>query len=62
MSWGLCCFARLRRAALLLRSAVITPQTHSMNDAVAIMTGAMTVDEADQAFGPVRELQGVAGD
>ncbi len=37
------------------RAAVITPQSHSMNDAVAIMTGAMTVDEADQALGPVRE-------
>ncbi len=35
------------------RAAVITPQTHSMNDAVAIMTGAMTVDEEDQALGPV---------
>ncbi len=42
------------------RAAVITPQSHSMNDAVAIMTGAMTVDEADQALGPVREPAEVA--
>jgi fructose transport system ATP-binding protein len=26
------------------RAAIVTPQSHSMNDAVAIMTGAMTVD------------------
>jgi fructose transport system ATP-binding protein len=36
------------------RAAVVTPQTHTMNDAVAIMTGALTVDEVDQALGPVR--------
>ena len=36
------------------RAAVVTPQTHSMNDFVAIMTGAMKVDEKDQALGPVR--------
>jgi fructose transport system ATP-binding protein len=36
------------------RAAVVTPQTHTMNDVVAIMTGAMTVDEKDQALGPVR--------
>jgi fructose transport system ATP-binding protein len=36
------------------RAAVVTPQTHTMNDAVAIMTGAMKVDEKDQALGPVR--------
>lgn len=36
------------------RAAVITPSSHSMNDAVAIMTGAMQVDEADQTLGPVR--------
>lgn len=35
------------------RAAVITPQTHSMNDAVAIMTGAMTVDVEDQTLTPV---------
>lgn len=35
------------------RAAVITPQSHSMNDAVAIMTGAMTVAEEDQALAPV---------
>ena len=36
------------------RAAVVTPETHNMNDAVAIMTGALEVDEADQALGPVR--------
>jgi fructose transport system ATP-binding protein len=36
------------------RAAVVTPQTHTMSDAVAIMTGALTVDEVDQALGPVR--------
>jgi fructose transport system ATP-binding protein len=36
------------------RAAVVTPQTHDMRDAVAIMTGALTVDEADQALAPVR--------
>jgi fructose transport system ATP-binding protein len=36
------------------RAAVVTPGTHTMNDAVAIMTGALEVDEADQALGPVR--------
>ena len=34
------------------RAAVVTPQTHTMNDAVAIMTGALDVDEADQALSP----------
>jgi fructose transport system ATP-binding protein len=32
------------------RAAVISPQTHSMQDAVAIMTGAMTVPEEEQAL------------
>jgi fructose transport system ATP-binding protein len=36
------------------RAAVITPQSHSQSDAVAIMTGAETIEEADQALGPVR--------
>ncbi len=36
------------------RAAVVTPSSHDMQDAVAIMTGALTVDEADQALGPVR--------
>lgn len=36
------------------RAAVITPQSHSQSDAVAIMTGAVTVEEADQALEPVR--------
>ncbi len=36
------------------RAAVVTPDTHDMSDAVAIMTGALKVDEADQALGPVR--------
>ena len=36
------------------RAAVVTPQTHSMNDAVAIMTGALKVPEAEQQLSPVR--------
>jgi fructose transport system ATP-binding protein len=36
------------------RAAVVTPQSHTMNDAVAIMTGALEVDEADQALGPAK--------
>jgi fructose transport system ATP-binding protein len=36
------------------RAAVITPQTVSITDVVAIMTGALKVDVADQALGPVR--------
>ena len=32
------------------RAAVITPKTHSMQDAVAIMTGAMTVPPEEQAL------------
>jgi len=32
------------------RAAVISPQTHSMQDAVAIMTGAMTVPEEEQSL------------
>lgn len=35
------------------RAAVITPQTHSMNDAVAIMTGALQVPENEQTLAPV---------
>jgi fructose transport system ATP-binding protein len=45
---------RIHVARLGKRAAVVTPQTHSMNDVVAIMTGAMTVDEADQQLTPVR--------
>ncbi len=36
------------------RAAVITPQSHTANDAVAIMTGAMAVPEDEQTLGPVR--------
>jgi len=36
------------------RAAVVTPQSHTMNDVVAIMTGAMTVPEEDQQLGSVR--------
>jgi len=32
------------------RAAVISPETHSMQDAVAIMTGAMTVPEDEQSL------------
>ena len=36
------------------RAAVVTPQTHTMNDAVAIMTGALHIDESEQALEAVR--------
>ena len=36
------------------RAAVITPQSVSITDVVAIMTGALQVDLKDQALGPVR--------
>ena len=32
------------------RAAVVTPKSHTMNDAVAIMTGALKVDPNDQAL------------
>lgn len=35
------------------RAAVVTPQSHTQGEAVAIMTGALQVDEADQQLGPV---------
>ncbi len=38
---------RIHIQRLARRVAVITPQSHSMNDGVAIMTGAMTVDGND---------------
>jgi len=45
---------RIHVARLGKRAAVVTPRSHSMNDVVAIMTGAMTVPEEEQALGPVR--------
>ena len=36
------------------RAAVITPQSVSITDVVAIMTGALQVDPKDQSLGPVR--------
>jgi fructose transport system ATP-binding protein len=36
------------------RAAVITPQSVSITDVVAIMTGALKVEEKDQALAPVR--------
>jgi len=38
------------------RAAVVTPQTHTMNDAVAIMTGALSVDVEDQALAATRPV------
>jgi fructose transport system ATP-binding protein len=38
-------------------AGVITPKSHSMQDAVAIMTGALTVDEKDQALGPAEPAE-----
>jgi fructose transport system ATP-binding protein len=45
---------RIHVARLGKRAAVVTPQSHSMNDVVAIMTGAMTVPEEEQQLTPVR--------
>ena len=45
---------RIHVARLGKRAAVVTPQSHSMNDVVAIMTGAMKVPEEDQQLTPVR--------
>jgi len=45
---------RIQVQRLGKRAAVVNPKTHSMNDVVAIMTGAMTVDKKDQALTPVR--------
>jgi fructose transport system ATP-binding protein len=45
---------RIQVQRLGKRAAVVTPKTHTMNDVVAIMTGAMTVDKKDQALSPVR--------
>jgi len=43
---------RIHVQRLARRAAVITPQSHSMNDGVAIMTGAMRVDGNDPAKDP----------
>jgi len=45
---------RIHVARLGKRAAVVTPQTATMNDVVAIMTGAMTVPESEQQLAPVR--------
>ncbi len=45
---------RIQIQRLGKRAAVVTPKTHDMNQVVAIMTGALTVDEKDQTFKPVR--------
>jgi fructose transport system ATP-binding protein len=36
------------------RLAVVTPKSHTMNEVVAVMTGASKVDPKDQTLGPVR--------
>jgi fructose transport system ATP-binding protein len=36
------------------RAAVVTPKTHTMNDVVGIMTGALKVEEKDQTLQPIR--------
>uniref|UniRef100_UPI00398351DF ATP-binding cassette domain-containing protein n=1 Tax=Lapillicoccus sp. TaxID=1909287 RepID=UPI00398351DF len=38
---------RIHIQRLARRAAVVTPESHTMNDGVAIMTGAMTVDGND---------------
>jgi fructose transport system ATP-binding protein len=45
---------RIHVARLGKRAAVVTPQNSSMNDVVAIMTGALTVPESEQQLTPVR--------
>jgi len=45
---------RIQVMRLGKRVAVITPKTHDMREAVAIMTGAMKVDTKDQTLKPVR--------
>jgi fructose transport system ATP-binding protein len=45
---------RIQVQRLGKRAAVVTPKSHSMNDVVAIMTGAMTVEKKDQALSSVR--------
>jgi fructose transport system ATP-binding protein len=45
---------RIQVQRLGKRAAVVTPKSHTMNDVVAIMTGAMTVDQKDQALSSVR--------
>ncbi len=44
---------RIQVARLGKRAAVVTPQSHTMNDVVAIMTGAMTVPVEEQQLTPV---------
>jgi fructose transport system ATP-binding protein len=36
------------------RVAVVTPKSHTMNEVVAVMTGALTLEEKDQTLGPIR--------
>ena len=38
------------------RAAVVTPKSHTMNDVVAIMTGALMVDVRDQQLQPVNHV------
>ena len=45
---------RIHVQRLGTRAAVVTPTSHTMNDAVAIMTGALKVDENDQQLTPAR--------
>ena len=45
---------RIHVARLGKRAAVVTPRSASMNDVVAIMTGAMKVPEEEQQLTPVR--------
>jgi fructose transport system ATP-binding protein len=45
---------RIHVQRLGTRAAVVTPQSVSITDVVAIMTGALQVDAKDQTLGPVR--------
>ncbi len=35
------------------RAAVVTPKSHTMNEVVAVMTGALKLDVKDRTLGPV---------
>ena len=45
---------RIQVQRLGKRAGVVTPKTHQMNEVVAIMTGALKVEEKDQTLQPVR--------
>jgi fructose transport system ATP-binding protein len=44
---------RIQIQRLGKRAAVVTPKTHNMNDVVAVMTGALKLEEKDQTLNSV---------